>query len=295
MYAFSRGRAQFLQDLTLVAARSPSRPAMQAFRADLSQLSPCTITKSRPVDRASVTSLPALERAFERSRQATRELLCRLPDNDPLLSPVGLFTSMDLGRMETAHSRALAWLLDPRGEHGFGISIISALLEKVGFSHRKEDLGVHWVTAEHPIWSDSNKSGRLDVLASGYKGASGKREGWLLIIEAKIDAEESEHQLREYDRWIEANRVGRETIRLYLTPTGEEPTTNEACWTPLSSLSLASLLRRALHTVESAPGTEFLRLYLAGVFRSICDWDLPVTERTVGLDRIEQYLETAEL
>lgn len=55
-----------------------------------------------------------------RVQQEVQEALRQLPADDPLRCPISLFGTMDYGRLETAHTNALAWLLDPRKAHGFG-------------------------------------------------------------------------------------------------------------------------------------------------------------------------------
>ena len=73
---------------------------------------------------ASDDSLLFLAARFDKWRSVTKEFIrtrrAKLSDDDPLKCPISLFRTMDFGRLETAHTRTLAWLLDPKGEHGFG-------------------------------------------------------------------------------------------------------------------------------------------------------------------------------
>ena len=56
-----------------------------------------------------------------------KQYLAQLSDDDPLRGSVSLFGAMDYGRLETAHTRTLAWMLGDQ-EHGFGNQLLEALL-----------------------------------------------------------------------------------------------------------------------------------------------------------------------
>src|SRR5947208_458220 len=90
-----------------------------------------------------------------RWRATTRERLtkelARLPPDDPLLCPVGLFGPLDYGRLEVAQTRALAWFLDPRREHGFGPQLLVAFLRLVAPEVNWSGIHVERVEAEWMI------------------------------------------------------------------------------------------------------------------------------------------------
>jgi hypothetical protein len=64
-------------------------------------------------------------------RKQIRALLSSLPEDDPIRCPISLLGTLDFGRLETAHTRTLAWLLDPGREHGFGAHLLRSLLAHV--------------------------------------------------------------------------------------------------------------------------------------------------------------------
>src|SRR5262249_23721180 len=145
------------------------------------------------------------------------------PDHDPLSCPISLFGTLSLRRTETAHTSALAWLLDPTKPHGFGSALVDALLAHLLKTTACDTVTVHSVAKEHPV-AVGDKAGRLDIFATGegYE-QSLNHVGWLLAIEAKVDASEGDGQLELYDKWIAGHKYGRQPIRVFLTPHGGPP------------------------------------------------------------------------
>jgi hypothetical protein len=113
---------------------------------------------------------------------------------------------------------------------------------------------------------------------------------WALVIEAKIDAWESDDQLALYDEWLAENTPGAEVLRVLLTPDARAAQTALDEWEPLSYLDLVRLFRAALPDLTSKPGYHFLRLYLAGVLRDICRWPIPMNREAVSLYQLLDYL-----
>jgi hypothetical protein len=120
-------------------------------------------------------------------------------------------------------------------------------------------------------------TGRIDVLAEGCWEEKRKEVSWLLVIEAKIDAEESEEQLAQYDDWLERRYPQpTEVIRVFLTPDGRAPRTSLAEWLILKFSDLASIFRR-VSGLQDKPGYHYLRYYLTGVLRDICGLPVPIS------------------
>jgi hypothetical protein len=269
----------FLADLAAVYAglRPPTLSA--AFLSDLKQVYDTLPT-------ASDENLRFLAERFDKWRSATREsvraLLKKLDKDDPLLCPISLFRTMDYGRLEIAHTRTLAWLLDPKREHGFGGTLLAALLRRVSGKDRSDGIRVERVESEVSVDGFGDK-GRLDVLAEGA-WAGGERGDWVLVIEAKVDASEGEDQLLKYEAWLQANAAGRDVFRVFLTPDGRPSETGDEDWEPLSYLELVRIFRAVYDGLRHAPGFQFLRFYLAGVLQDVCRWP-----RNVGDDAADPY------
>jgi hypothetical protein len=229
-----------------------------------------------------------------------RTRLAKLDKDDPLLCPISLFRTMDAGRLEVAHTRTLAWLLDPNGEHGFGQTLLVALLRRLSGDDSSGTLRDVRVWSEFPIvWSGGK--GRLDVLAEG-SWEDRQRPGWALVIEAKVDAGLGEDQLYNYSEWLRAHAVHREKYRVFLTadgrapenPNGREPDigAEDDEWEPLSFLELVRVLRSTYDGLRQAPGFHFLRFYLAGVLQDVCHLPRNVGEHAADPYAVVAYLKT---
>ncbi len=277
----------FLGDLVEVYATLRPQALSAAFLSDLAQ-----VHATLPV--ASDANLLFLANRFDVWRRSTQEFvrtrLKELSDDDPLRCPISLFRTMDYGRLETAHTRTLAWLLDPQGEHGFGKTLLAALLRRLPGGDCADPLRVNRVECEYPIDGSGDK-GRLDVLVEGA-WKDGERGDWVLVIEAKVDAWEGEDQLLKYEAWLRSNAAGREVFRVFLTPDGREPETGDEEWESLSYLELVRIFRGVYGGLGHAPGFHFLRFYLAGVLQDVCRWPRNVGEDAADPYAVASYLKT---
>lgn len=198
------------------------------------------------------------------------------PDN-PLFSTVSLYGSMDIGRLEVAHTNTLAWLLNPYAEHGFD-SLLKALLAHL-------DQTSHWpqhfelidvsVTSEHVI-----STGRVDVWAEGRRldASTGITTPWLIVIECKIDHSVADNQLEKYEdeviKWKKENHG--EAFYVFLTPDKHETETGKVKWEPLSFEDLFVIFWKQAKYLEKEPGYQFLRLYLAGILKDVQRLAIPI-------------------
>lgn len=219
-----------------------------------------------------------------------REALRLVPADDPLSCPISLFGTMDYGRLETAHTNVLAWLLDPRPSklHGFGDRLLRAVLAWHPDGWDSKCLRTTRVSKEHYI----SGVGRLDILAEGEWDNGDTPVPWLLAIEAKIDAWEGEGQLPKYDRWLAKYARGRQVLRVFLTADGRLPEDGSDEWEALSFLNLVQILREPYAGLRGTAGFEFLRLYLAGVLQDICHFPAMHAEKTGDPYSLAAYLKT---
>lgn len=118
-----------------------------------------------------------------------------------------------LKRDEVRNSAVLAWLLNPRGTHGFGGAALQALLKTVnGFP---TDVSRSVVRTEDS--PDGDLSNRVDIVVDD--------PGFYLMIEVKIGAQEGADQLSRYAMLAEPLHRGRPFAILFLTPQGRMPKT----------------------------------------------------------------------
>lgn len=222
------------------------------------------------------------------------DYLVALPPDDPLLCPVSLLGTIQQGRLETAHTKALAWLLDPRQGHGFGDALLKALLIRLTSHSVPAGFSVEWVESEYPaLAAEEGEDGYLDVIGKGSWAVGGKPTTWVLVIEAKIDHTESEGQLAKYDSWLAAHYREVTVIRVFLTVDGRRAETGDTKWQPLSFLELVNVFRPVLPQFAQTAGLPYLRYYLAGVLRDVCQCPLHVTADCTDPYTLLKYLQAA--
>jgi hypothetical protein len=289
--------AAFLADLDIVSPKADDGKLPLNFARDLEDAYADALAYLRQQPAISVADLTSLAEDLNTWRsdyqRLLRQYLAQLPLDDPLLGQVSLFATMDYGRLETAHTRALAWMLDNQ-EHGFGNHLLEALLRHLLKGRQIRLTHVEQVESEYPVdyGPARTEAGRIDVLAKGRweDKEMGKEVSWLLVIEAKIDAEEGEEQLSQYDDWLERYPQTIEILRVFLTPNGRAPRTSSE-WKILSFMDLASVFRR-VSGLQDRPGYHFLRYYLTGVLRDICRLPVPISSDSKNPYAVVDYLKS---
>ena len=132
-----------------------------------------------------------------------------------LLAQFNLFEVVGVVRHELRHSDFLAFLLDPKRNHGLGATFLSAFLQAVGPTALDLDalnLSHAYVFRE---WH------HIDILVLDDVNRLA------VIIENKVDTGEHSDQLNRY--YIEARNhyPGYKILALFLTPDGEEPSSSD--------------------------------------------------------------------
>ena len=272
MNEFSAERGAFLRDLNLVCASFVAAPRIESFLADLDRVQAFSETAGARTVPVSGSDLASLGREFDKIWAAAREKLGgeqwweELPAYHPLRCPISLFGTLDLGLHETAHTRALAWLLDPGKEHGFGDVLLRALLRKVFGKEAALHLPDVAVTSE---FRGGESRDRIDIHLQGSWIAAhqnGAPKRWKIILEAKIRADEGEAQLARYEK--QANMTDQQKL-VFLTTDGRSAETGSDDWILLSFKVLMALFQNCLDELKEKPGFDFLRLYMAGVLKDI--------------------------
>ncbi len=116
------------------------------------------------------------------------------------------------------HSKFLAMLLDPKGEHGCGDAFLRIFCKKTVKNIGNLDLDKAEVFAEYsigPIRNGGTKGGRVDILIKFGKE-------YAIIIENKIYAGDQENQLLRYRNYAKETKYKNYKI-LYLTLDGHSP------------------------------------------------------------------------
>ncbi len=142
---------------------------------------------------------------------------------ESLLKRFNLFEAVGVVRHELRHSDFLAFLLDPGQSHGLGTAFLVELLQSVRLATQDDsgrrlfdvnglDLSRAYVLRE---WH------HIDILVVDDINRLA------VIIENKIGTGEHSDQLARYHRTISSHYPGYFTVPLYLTPDGEEPTSDD--------------------------------------------------------------------
>ena len=205
--------------------------------------------KLTPEKRA-LTSLEEIRQALVDTRKSDTFRRLRL-----YYSHRSIFDIVGVSRKEDAHTRILAWLLDPSGSHGLGTKPLRRLFEAVvvSVSKGKQSASVDTlpvdvldhivagsyristaqVTVEKPV--NGLKSGRIDIFVEGLmaypstyrvkegsqKTGSGEKstQTFRVLIENKVTSTEHSQQTDNYYKWLTDTRAEETVdIPLFLTP-----------------------------------------------------------------------------
>lgn len=228
-----------------------------------------------------------------RTRSATKlsELVNRLkaqdPDN-PAFLPFGLFGLLHgTGLRETAHTRMLAWLFDPRMaklEHGLPRDVFMPILEFVSSDKSWPRDGAIYSVTKVTAEKFTAAGKRIDIWVEGkLVTPDGDINEWLVVFEAKLDAPLRD-QLRFYvdegKLWQALSPRRLEPCYVYL----KDGTAPDEYWTELSFLKIYELIWPKIKNQSAAPGYHMARYYLAGILADIEGWAIPIRVSAHHLD-----------
>ena len=179
------------------------------------------------------------------------------------LPDFNVWDAVSLRRDEVLHCRLLAWLIDPRGEHGQGSGFARHFLQALhGRGLPKPDdieLDRLRIVTEQPTAND----GRIDLVLIG--------PDLLIAIEAKIGARERANQIRDYAAWLaqeaEARRIPADRrFIVFLARGGVSATSGEAI-----SLSWAEIATACRRLARSSPASGDDGLMFKALLRGFAD------------------------
>ncbi|HEY4246661.1 MAG TPA: PD-(D/E)XK nuclease family protein [Lacunisphaera sp.] len=270
------GRAdRFICDLQKVCAASQAFTGSEKFLSNLDRVHQVELGMGGMIPQIAPSTLGELDKVFKQAKiEAISQIggsdyLEKLPANHPLRCSVSLFGSLDFGLRETAHTRTLAWLMDPFANHGFGVSLLWVFLKLV-FS-LDDDFQIEKAEVRSEVSGDESRD-RVDIHLSGmWTRSGGKVESWLVLVEAKIEADESLDQCGKYESQFRQGIKSADMARLiFLTTDGRRPTSaSRHKWDSLSFIRLVSVFWKESHALMGMQGLEFLRLYVTGVLTDV--------------------------
>lgn len=180
---------------------------------------------------------------------------------------------------ELAHSRVLGRLLASEGSLGYGEDLMPRLAAQLHMAGSREHLSSSWIARmssakfririEYPCWlrEESNESdfGRLDLLLED------ESKKIAVVIEVKIWAGEQDRQIERYQTWLTEERKGWQTMLIYLTPKGSDPTQwhkDDTLLPPCACLSWRDVYN-ALDGMETNDKSGVVKAFRENIWRHI--------------------------
>ena len=171
---------------------------------------------------------------------------------DKWRNKINLFRVLGISQTEIRHSNILAWLLDPRGNHQLGNTVLSEFLR---------DLIVNGQVSEYFKLLLSNQSDftvrrewkHIDILLVSCITKT------VIAIENKVNAPESKTQLNRYRNILEdefKKEEGWAHIYLFLTPDGDEPSDDK--WDIITYEDIVGDIERAIQGLDLLPEVKLL-------------------------------------
>ena len=170
---------------------------------------------------------------------------------EDLLSQFNIFEALGAVRAETRHSDFLAFLLDPKQNHGLGDVFLKRLLQRAVTRIGGADNPVNAIDLDVRDLNDTlvyRERGNIDILLVN------EPHRFAAVIENKIEAAEHSDQLARYCEWVEREYPGFKIIYLFLSASGELP--SNSAYTPIDYDLICHLLEKLQETRESVIGQD---------------------------------------
>ncbi len=170
--------------------------------------------------------------------EALQEDAQKLERIENLLDRFNIFEAIGFVGQEIKHSRFLAFLLDPKQNHGLGDLCLKRLLRKVFASADRTSLPAHF---EDPNAVDLSQTQvhterhNIDILLTN------EAHKFAVIVENKVWTTEHSDQLSRYYRLVENYYPGWQVQGIYLTPYGATPSLKER-YLPLSYRAVCEIV-----------------------------------------------------
>jgi hypothetical protein len=236
--------------------------------------------------------LKALEDFLEGNRDLER--LGALLDRFNILEALGVV------RQELRHSDFLAFLMDPKGNHGLGDAFVKRLLQKILTGSEGVPLPVTPVELER--WDLGRVTVQreweyLDILLLDADNELA------VVVENKIGTGEHSDQLQRYLNIVEQHHPGWRIVPLYLTPSGFIPSHNR--YLPVSYGLVCEVIDGLAESVACAVNpdvktlmthyTEMLRRRIVGSDSEIARLCRQINRRhRRALDLLQEYRSRAQ-
>lgn len=184
-----------------------------------------------------------------------------LENLESLLAEFNVFEIADMVRAEVRHSNVLAWLLNPKANHGLGDQFLRLFLKHL-FSNNRETIKSQVTFFDVEVFDLNDieirrEWRRIDVLMVSPLNKL------VVALENKVDSGEHDSQLERYHGIITSEFPDYHGLFVYLTPEGNIPS-DEENWIIFDYSSIHSILSNLLEirkTVISNRVYDFLNQY----------------------------------
>ena len=213
---------------------------------------------------------------FESDRQISA--LEKFATNNPDLEEMGrqakefdALSFLGLSGLEKTHSDILAWLLNPRENHGAGDCFLKHFLAETGVLTPEEIRSYDWSgTTVRREWANEVEAGpgSLDILVLNQQA------NFVCAIENKTFSGEHDDQLTRYRKALKARYPGFHKKHLFLSPNGTLPASAEdqASWKPVDYGKVLNSVEATLKeggAEETTAVAAFLHQYTTTLRRNI--------------------------
>ncbi len=213
---------------------------------------------------------------------ALEQFLLDNPELDEIeteLSVFNPFETLSLTHVEIRHSNVLAWLLDPRENHGLGSFFLKRFIQQA-VSNNRELLGPVISVIELDLLDFGDVEvrrewNRIDLTII----CRDERMSFVVAIENKIHSDEHSNQLARYSEILDRSFPDFPHVRLFLTPDGRPPKDDDN-WAVVDYGTVDECIDLALKRSRGTIGEDtrrFIQQYQSILRRYI-----------VGGDRIEE-------
>lgn len=191
-----------------------------------------------------------------------------------------IFEAMGMVRQEIKHSNAIASIFDSYTGIDLKDDIFKNFVRSVYENNELSDRAINRFDFELAEYND------LEVLRE-YRDIDllikSKRNNHLFVIENKVDAQESEHQLKKYEHIVEDEFEEYQKLYIFLSPKGIEAS-NSALWLTGTYQDLILAISKYLNSNIDISGDKqlFLKHYIQMVRRHILE-DEQLTELAIKI------------
>jgi hypothetical protein len=191
------------------------------------------------------------------TRNRLQDLVVHNPELERLenlLDRFNIFEALGAVRQEVRHSDFLAFLLNPRQNHGFGDLIVKRFLQE---AIALADFTQPFTPIDLDIWDLDDIEVRREWQSIDILILDGLHQ-LAVIIENKIYSGEHDDQLKRYNQLVKQHYPSYRVLGLFLTPEGEEA--SDPTYISISYALICRLVEDIIQTRETTLGRDVLAL-----------------------------------